>query len=138
MYDVNDDAKGGFRRIELLTGPGRRRRWSAEEKARIVEEALTPGARVSEVARRCGVTTTAVWNWEETGVVPRSAAFALAAKALGVSETYLRTGIDSSIPSAGQSERKVAVIIEAARAEIAEVTGVALKNIRLNVEFLSY
>ena len=38
--------------IELLTGPGRRRRWSAEEKARIVAETLRPGVRVSEVARR--------------------------------------------------------------------------------------
>ena len=47
MFDVNDDAKGGFRRVEVLTGPGRRRRWSAEEKARIVEETLAPGARVS-------------------------------------------------------------------------------------------
>jgi transposase len=27
MYDANDDAKAGFRRIEVLTGPGRRRRW---------------------------------------------------------------------------------------------------------------
>ena len=26
MVDVNDDAKAGFRRIEVLTGPGRRRR----------------------------------------------------------------------------------------------------------------
>ena len=52
MYDVSDDAKGGFRRVEVLTGPGRRRRWSADEKARIVAETLVPGARVSEVARR--------------------------------------------------------------------------------------
>ena len=34
MVDVNDDAKAGFRRIEVLTGPGRRRRWSAEEWCR--------------------------------------------------------------------------------------------------------
>jgi hypothetical protein len=52
MFDVNDDAKGSYRRVEVLTGPGRRRRWSAEEKARVVEETLVPGARVSEVARR--------------------------------------------------------------------------------------
>ena len=42
MFDVNDDAKGGFRRVEVLTGPARRRRWSAEEKARIVAETLGP------------------------------------------------------------------------------------------------
>jgi transposase len=34
MFDVNDDAKGEYRRVEVLMGPGRRRRWSAEEKAR--------------------------------------------------------------------------------------------------------
>ena len=32
MFDVSDDAKGEFRRIEVLTGPGRRRRWSADER----------------------------------------------------------------------------------------------------------
>ena len=40
MFDVNDDAKGEYRRVEVLVGPGRRRRWSAEAKARIVEESL--------------------------------------------------------------------------------------------------
>jgi transposase len=63
MFDVNDDAKGGFRRIEILTGPGRRRRWSAEEKARIVEETLVAGTRVSEVARRWQVCPQQVFAW---------------------------------------------------------------------------
>src|ERR1700693_3639317 len=63
MFDVNDDAKGEFRRVEVLTGPGRRRRWSAEEKARIVEETLVPGARVSEVARRWQVCSQQVFGW---------------------------------------------------------------------------
>ncbi len=52
MVKISDDAKQGYRRIELLTGPDRRRRWSAEEKARIVAETLAPGARVADVARR--------------------------------------------------------------------------------------
>jgi transposase len=63
MFDVNDDAKGEFRRVEVLTGPGRRRRWSAEDKARIVEETLAPGARVSEVARRWQVCSQQVFGW---------------------------------------------------------------------------
>jgi len=52
MDDVTDDAKGEFRRIALLTGPARRRRWSEAEKARIVAETLVPGAVVSAIARR--------------------------------------------------------------------------------------
>jgi transposase len=63
MFDVNDDAKAEFRRVEVLTGPVRRRRWSAEEKARIVEETLAPGARVSEVARRWQVCSQQVFGW---------------------------------------------------------------------------
>src|ERR1700742_5357903 len=63
MFDFNDDAKGEFRRVEVLPGPSRRRRWSAEEKARIVEETLAPGARVSEVARRWQVCSQQVFTW---------------------------------------------------------------------------
>ena len=40
------------RRFEVFTGAGRRREWSAEDKARIVAESFEPGARVSAVARR--------------------------------------------------------------------------------------
>jgi len=63
MFDVKDDAKGGFRRIEVLTGPARRRRWSAEDKARIIAEILVPGARVSEVARRWQICSQQVFGW---------------------------------------------------------------------------
>src|SRR4249920_2660060 len=63
MFDVSDDAKGGYRRVEVLTGPGRRRRWSADDKARIVAETLVPGARVSEVARRWQVCAQQVFGW---------------------------------------------------------------------------
>src|SRR5215204_5584208 len=41
-----------FRRVEVLTGAPRRRRWSAAEKAAIVAESLRPGAVASTVALR--------------------------------------------------------------------------------------
>ena len=63
MADVIDDAKGELRRIELLTGPARRRRWSEAEKARIVAEALAPGAVVSAIARRWQVCPQQVFGW---------------------------------------------------------------------------
>ncbi len=63
MDDFNADAKDGFRRIEVLTGPARRRHWSAAEKAQIVAETLLPGASVSEVARRWQVCSQQVFTW---------------------------------------------------------------------------
>ena len=41
-----------FRRIEVITGAGGRRRWDPADKARIVAETLAPGTVVSVVARR--------------------------------------------------------------------------------------
>ena len=50
-------------RVEVLGGLERRRRWSQDDKARIVEETLTPGAKVTEVARRNGVAASVVFTW---------------------------------------------------------------------------
>lgn len=41
-------------RVEVLGGLERRRRWSRDDKAWTVEETLSPGAKVIEVARRNG------------------------------------------------------------------------------------
>ena len=43
--------------------PGRRRRYSAEDKRRIVEETRTPGQSVSSVSRRYGVSPSQVFKW---------------------------------------------------------------------------
>ena len=51
------------RRIELITGTARRRRWSSDEKARIVAESLTSDANVSEVARRNGLSPQQLFAW---------------------------------------------------------------------------
>jgi transposase len=73
---------GLVRRIELITGSGRRRRWSTDEKARILLESLKPGANVSEVARRHGLSPQQLFGWrreareligqsaDEVGAVP--------------------------------------------------------------------
>ena len=48
---------------EILIGPERRRRWSADEKARIVAEATVSDARVAEIARRHGVSRSLIYTW---------------------------------------------------------------------------
>lgn len=49
--------------IEIITDGGRRRRWSAAEKLRIVEETLCEGDSVSAVARRNGVAPNLLYRW---------------------------------------------------------------------------
>src|SRR5215813_6349957 len=61
--DNADDAVTSVRRIELITGTGRRRQWSDDDKARIVVESLRPGANVSEVARRHGLSPQQLFGW---------------------------------------------------------------------------
>ena len=51
------------RRMGVITGARRRRKWSAQEKAAIVAESLAEGAVVSEVARRHGVSPQQVFGW---------------------------------------------------------------------------
>jgi transposase len=58
-----DPKPAPFRRLEVLTGVGGRRRWSSDDKARIVEESLTPGATVSEVARRHDIRPQQLFGW---------------------------------------------------------------------------
>lgn len=50
-------------RVEVLGGVERRRRWSRDDKMRIIEETLAPGAVVSEIARRHGIATSLVFTW---------------------------------------------------------------------------
>src|SRR3954462_13007725 len=54
-----------FRRIEVITGVGRRRRWTDEEKAWIVAESLDPAATVSAVARRYGLHPSQLFVWRQ-------------------------------------------------------------------------
>lgn len=54
---------GVVRRLELISGTGRRRQWSSEEKARILLESLEPDANVSEVARRHGMSPQQLFGW---------------------------------------------------------------------------
>jgi len=50
------------RRIEVITGGGRRR-WTVDEKARIVSETLETGAVISAIARRHGLSPQQLFAW---------------------------------------------------------------------------
>lgn len=56
MFDHTLKSDVTARRLEVITETGRRRWFCKDDKARIVEETLVPGAVVSEIARRRGLT----------------------------------------------------------------------------------
>ena len=60
----------GFRRLEVITGVGRRRRWSDEDKARIVAESLDPATTSSAVARRHGLQASQLFVWRQQFAAP--------------------------------------------------------------------
>ena len=87
-------------RVEVLGGLERRRRWSQDDKARIVEETLAPGAKVTEVARRNGVAASVVFTWRRQArtvaqVEPRFAPVQIAA-AEAIEETSKLLRADDS------------------------------------------
>jgi transposase len=64
--------------VEVVTRGEPRRRWSEEDRVRILAEAMAPGAIASHVARRFGVSTGQFYTWRKAmllrsapvGVVP--------------------------------------------------------------------
>jgi transposase len=64
MFTLDHTLKpDAVRRVEVITGTGRRRRFSDDDKARFVEETLAPDAVVSEVARRHGLSPQQLFGW---------------------------------------------------------------------------
>jgi transposase len=57
-----------YRRIEMITGTVRRRRWTVAEKAALVAESLQPGINVSALARRRGVSRGLLQTWRRTAM----------------------------------------------------------------------
>ena len=65
-HSATTSANGdSFRRLEVITGVGRRRRWTDEEKARIVAESLDPATTSSAVARRYGLHASQLFVWRQ-------------------------------------------------------------------------
>jgi transposase len=52
-------------RMEVITSVQRRRRWSLEDKERLVAASIEPGASVSEVARVAGLHVSQLFKWRK-------------------------------------------------------------------------
>ena len=51
--------------MTVLTGHERRRRWSEDDRLRVLAAAFSPGAVVSDVARRLDVATSLIYKWRQ-------------------------------------------------------------------------
>src|SRR5207247_6538067 len=65
MVDHIVDASERRGGVDIRVGVGRRRRWRAEDKGRIVAESYAPGAVVSEVARRHDIRPQHLFAWRK-------------------------------------------------------------------------
>ena len=54
---------GKIEQVEVITSVQRRRWWSADEKAAIVQETYAPGMSMSLVARRHGIAPNQLFTW---------------------------------------------------------------------------
>ena len=53
------------RRIEVITGRERRRRWTADQKREIAAESLQPGVSPVMVARKYGISSGLLYTWRQ-------------------------------------------------------------------------
>ena len=66
--DGSDDGVGKIgrhRRIDIRVGVERRRKWSRDDRLRIVQETLADGAVITEVARRNEVASSLIYTWRK-------------------------------------------------------------------------
>ena len=94
-----------FRRLEVITGVGRRRRWSLEEKARIVAESLDPASSASAVARRYGLHASQLFVWRQQ--LPGRASTAEALGGLGFVPVLLAE--DGAVPAEPVGRMEIAL-----------------------------
>ena len=98
--------------VEVITSVERRRRWSPEEKQRLVAESTRPGRTASQVARANGIAPGQLFTWrrqflaeatgvdaEDDGFVPvRISGSPPTAAGLGYSPTSVEPCIEIRLP----------------------------------------
>jgi transposase len=127
MDDFNDDAKGVYRRVEVLTGPGRRRRWSDEQKMQVAAEAMVPGAVVAQIARRWQICASQVFAWRGAALRATSGKMpAIAPAFVPIVEAAMIPGRPPPVPAPSQV---VEIEIETGGARIRVASGVDTKTL---------
>jgi len=85
--------------MTVFSGPERRRRWSEEERGRILTEAFSPGACVASVARRHDVSTGLIYTWRRNLCAARAEAASPDLPGPAFAEAMVQEGAGSGPPS---------------------------------------
>jgi transposase len=127
MVDHIVDSSQGRGRIDIRTGVGRRRRWSAEEKGRIVAESYAPGAVASEVARRHEITSQHLFAWRKAA---RQGRLVLPADALPMFVPVVTALPEADAATKPSGSGSIAIEIEIAGVVVRAEPGVNLNWLR--------
>lgn len=96
---------GPVRRIEVFTGAGHRRAWSAEDKARIVAESYGGLESVCAVARRYGLAQGQLFAWRREARTALSTVEPLFAPVV-IAPKPVPSPVTSALPSAKRPRRR--------------------------------
>ena len=109
-----------FRRLEVITGVGRRRRWSLEDKARIVAESLDPATTSSAVARRYGLHASQLFVWRQQ----------LAASAVREAPAFVPVVVAEDEPAPAETVGRIEIALGPAVVRVgADVDAAALRRV---------
>ena len=118
MADTMSDTRAaGYRRLEVLTGPKRRRDWTDDDKARAVAESCAPGAVASQVARRWQIAPQQLFTWR------RQARAAARRAATAGASSFVLIVADASTPAAEPDRSQAAIEVEVAGAVVRVPSG---------------
>jgi transposase len=99
-------------RGELLTGPERRRRWSLEEKLRILAQSVAPGSSATLVCRLHGISSGQLYTWRRQFRTGELTGFAPVRLASPVEKLLRATAPVDPAPTLPESDRRADGTIE--------------------------
>jgi transposase len=125
MLDARQEGDS-YRRIEVITGQSRRRRWTGEEKTRIVAESFEADANISEVARRNGVARGLLTAWRHK--------FAAAARSKAPSFVPVQIDVEESDGRTTGASAQPRLLEQALPARLGGVIEIEVSGARIRVE----
>jgi transposase len=112
------EAAPPFRRVEVFTGTGRRRRWTPEQKALIIAESYESGETASAVARRHGLTPQQLFTWRRNAQQARAGESRIAFAPVVLESSRPGAGATPLVQSQVASSPVIEIVIGAATVRI--------------------